>query len=194
MKVIFILLLSSPFLTTHVYSQNIHYPNLFNQPEKVESGIYKGYDKYVIGDFALFNSTRRYENRLFVINELKGTKLFSFQDTIEFTKKLIPHFFKPDGEDAPLVITVSSMANYSLGTYVFLIKGGIAHKSGFIRYSIDDYNFSSLGSQCMIHEINGQIIMSFDDVGIIDLSSERVIPGESIKFRINEESIMKINN
>ena len=194
MKALLILLLSSPFLSSFVFSQNIYYPNLFVQPEKVENGTYKGYDKYVIGDLTLYNSIRRKENMLIVINESKGTGIFSFEDTNKSTKKLIPHFFKSNGEDAPLVITISSMAKYSLGTSVFLIKGGIAYESGFIHYSLDDYNFSSLGSNCFVHEKIGQIIMSFEDVTIIDLASKKVIPGESIDFWINEESILIVEN
>ena len=160
----------------------------------VGSGMYKGYDKYVIGDLGLFNSTRKYDNRLFVISEITGNKILAFHDTLEFTTKIIPHFFKPEGEDATLVITVSSIANYSMGTYIFLIKGDIAYKCGFIPFSSDDYNFSSLGNHCMFHEIDGQVIMSFDEVSLIDHTSEDIIPSESIKFVITEKSISKIDN
>lgn len=193
MRVIFLPFFLILFFTTTVFSQNIFYPNLYLQPVKVTSGMYKGYEKYVIGDLGLFNSTKRYDNRFFVISEITGNKLLAFQDTLEFTTEIIPHFFKPEIEDGTLVITVSSMANYSMGTYVFLIKGDIAYKSGFIPFSSDDYNFSSLGNHCMIHEINGQIIMSFDDVNLIDHTSEEVITSESIKFNINEKSILKLN-
>jgi len=181
------------FGTYLVYAQNEHYSDLYLQSSRVESGEHKGYDRFDLGSYILYNNPKRYQAFCYIINSESGEKVFSFQDPLD-SKKLEFHFFKPDSEDEKFLIFVSSTKNVSQGVYLFLLEKDKVRQLGFIEYGVDDYNFSSLGFHSLVNEVDGQIEISFYDTAIIDYKTEKVIDGNTIKFVITESSIIKINN
>ncbi len=181
------------FIAFTVNAQNVHYSDMFLQHKKVESGIHKGYDRYDMGEYALYNSVKRYKAYCYIINSETGKKIMTFQDPLE-SKKLEHHFFKPDTGEGPLVIVTSSTENVSQGVYIFLLEDDKIYKPGFIGYGVDDYNFSSLGFHSLVNSKDGIVEISFSDTEIIDYKTEKVIDGNTIKFLVTKTEITKVGN
>lgn len=181
------------FLSVAVLAQSKHYSDMYLQPQKVAGGEHKGYDRYDLGNYALYSSQKRYQPYCYLINSETGKKIFSFQDPLE-SRKLTHHFFKPDDGDGPIVIITSANEDVSLGVYIFLLEHDNVSKPGFIKYGVDDYNFSSLGFHTLVNEVDGKIELSFADTDIIDYETEKVIDGNTIKFQVTPGNITKIGN
>lgn len=181
------------FITTTLFGQNKHYSDMFLQPQKVAGGEHKGYDRYDMGDYALYNSQKRYQPYCYIINSQTGKKVFSFQDPLD-SRQLTHHFFKPDDGDGPIVIVSSANEDVSMGVYVFLLEHDNVSKPGFIKYGVDDYNFSSLGFHTLVNEVENKIELSFADTDIIDYETEKVVDGNTIKFVVTPGQIVKVGN
>jgi hypothetical protein len=159
----------------------------------IESGENKNHYTYDLGDYTFFKGV--YENNLTfkIQNKMTGDIEFAYKDTISDAMILIPKFFKNE-DNSIIVIMIEVAAEYSWGQEIVLINNRTVNYLGYLNYAVAADNEESLAEYCTIKENQGKIIMSFEDVPIIDYSdADKVINGEDLKFELSTEGIKKIN-
>ena len=82
----------------------------------------------------------------------------------------------------------------SLGIHVFLIDQNVVHYCGFLNYTADNFNFSSLALYSHFEFVDGKIIYTLDDINFIDPSKEELIPGADLKFEITNNKVTRIQD
>ena len=186
--IIFILL---PFFAARAQSSG--FSDQFIKPVHLESGKYKGFDKYDIGDVFLYHGTRKHKSEFYAVEKETDQVVFSFQDTTAKVDSYALKFFKAGNTVQPAVVMINVEVDHSIGQYIFLISGPRVFNAGFLNYAADDFNFSSLGIHAIISIVGDQIILTFDNIRIIDFANETVIDGSKLNFQITPEEIIRIN-
>jgi len=186
--IIFILL---PFFAAR--AQSAGFSDQFIKPVHLESGKYKGFDKYDIGDVFLYHGTRKHKSEFYAVEKETDKIVFSFQDTTRRATSYTLKFFKAGDSVQPAVVMINVEVDHSIGQYILLISGPRVINAGFLHYAADDFNFSSLGLHAIISQVDDQIILTFDSTEIIDFTNETVIDGSKLMFQITPEEIIRIN-
>ena len=104
---------------------------------------------------------------------------------------------KPE-DHSQIVIMIEVAVEYSWGQEIVLIKDKAVKYLGYLNYAaVGDEEESlaeeSLAEYCRIQESKGKILLSFDDVSIIDYSDDdKIIDGKSLKLELSSAGIEKI--
>jgi len=164
------------------------------EPQLIESGENKNYYTHDLGSYVLFKG--RYENNLKFKIQNKNTKHidYIYKDTKSDAMILKPKFFI-NKDYSIIIILMEVAAEYSWGQEVVIILDGIIKNLGYLSYAVlgEEYE-ESIADYCIIRGNKEQMILSFEDVQIIDYSNDdTIINGKDLKFELNLEGIKKIN-
>ena len=160
------------------------------KPHQVETGSFTGYTGYRYDGFELLHRG----GRVIIRDVASNQQYFSFQDTSTIATEFSFRFFKGPKDEIPVVILMDVSADTSLGQNVFLMKEGTVGHAGYLKYAVDDYNFSSLALHAIFSYEAGKLYLTFDDADIIDFDRQRVMNGESMRFEIGSNYINRLSN
>ena len=162
-------------------------------PVLIESGEYKNYYKYDIGDFIFWKG--RYENNLRYKIQDKITQniVYQYVDSISDAMILKPKFFS-NADNSTLLIMVEVAVEYSWGQHVVLIKDQVVNYLGYMNYAVLGEELEeSISDYCIITCSKDKIRLTFEDIKIIDYSNEdMVIDGKELKFELDINGIKQV--
>lgn len=158
----------------------------------IESGEFKNYYRFDLGDFYFFNG--RFEHNLtYKIQQKNNHKIvYAYKDSLSDAMILKPRFFtSPD--NSTILIMVEVAAEYSWSQEIILLKEGTIQKVGYLNYAVEKGNGESISEYCNIMCENGKLIMTFDDVPLVNWSNEsKNINGKDLKYEISPNGIKRI--
>ena len=176
-----------------LHAQESRFNELQIEPELIESGNYKNFYKYDLGDYIFWKG--RYENNLHfkIQDKLSQNILFTYADTISDAMILIPKFF--NNEDlSTLIVMVEVAAEYSWGQEVIMIRNQSVKHLGYMNYAVLGEELEeSISDYCIVTSGQDKIWLTFEDVKIIDYSDgDKIIDGKEMKFELGENGIKRV--
>jgi hypothetical protein len=181
-------------LSLAVSGQNTDFISVRIEPKLIESGEYKNYYKFDLGNYVLLNG--RYENNLRYKLLNTNTNQIDYENKKSMSDAMIriPRFFF--NEDKSIIIMLmEEAAEYSWGQEVILISGGKINNLGYLSYAVlgEEYE-ESLADYCRIQGNKNKLVMSFEDVQILDYeNNDAIIKGKDLKFEMSLEGIKRIH-
>jgi hypothetical protein len=158
----------------------------------VETGEFKNYFCYDLGDFNFYNG--RSENNLsYKIQQKDNNQIvYTRKDSLSDAMIFKPSFFvNPD--KSTILIMIEVAAEYSWGQELILIKNQSINYLGYLDYAVDKGNGESISDYCNFQCYNGRLTMIFNDVPIIFWPDEsNSIDGKDLKFEITDNAIKRI--
>jgi hypothetical protein len=177
---------------SRVNAQSVKFIDLYLEPDTIRSGNYKNHEAYDLGHMVLYKKIEK-ANKFQIMDKSTNIELFSFNNTIHKTNFKKPKFFQnDDGSKQPTILMVDVSDIFSYGVHIFLIEDSQFHHSGFLDFAADNYNFSSLSLYSHFERIDGKLILTFDDIDLIDHAEEELVKGGNLKFEIQEDSIKRL--
>jgi len=176
------------FLTLIAKSQSDQFLDIYLEPSVVKST-----EVFDLGFYQILKKKKK-ANEIKVVNKSNQETIFSFYNTRSNSYFTNPKFFKSSVESQPVILMVDVHSSHSLGQQVFLIKENEVIHSGFIEFAADDYNFSSLSLYSHFEMKEDNIVITFEDIDIIDLVNEEIIKGSSLRYEIQEGIIKRVMN
>jgi len=173
-------------------AQDLTFKNVKIDPVLIDTGSYKNYFKYDMGDYILYNG--RYENNLnFKIQDKVTHNIeYVYKDTISDAMILKPKFFE-NADNTIKVIMIEVAAEYSWGQEIILIKDKTVKYLGYLDYIVDLEEGLSISDYCRLYMDKEKIIMIFDDVPIIYWPEEsKKINGKDLKFELDVNGINRV--
>lgn len=177
-----------------VNSQSAKYYDVFLEPDTLKFGTYKDFEAYDLGHLVLYKRAGR-SNKIQIMDKSTDIELFSFENSLLKTHLKKPKFFKTyDIDNAPTIVMLDVSEIYSHGVHVFLIEDSQVFHSGYLDYAADNFNFSSIALYSHFEQIGDKLILSFDEVDLIDHVSEELVNGAYLKFEILKDNIRRYIN
>lgn len=174
-----------------VYSQATKYSDIYLEPDTLKSGAFKDYEAYYLESVVLYKKVGK-SNTIQIMDKSTDVELHSFTNDIPETHLKKPRFFRSSDEDNSQTIVMLNVSEiYSLGVHIFLIEDSKIYHSGFLEYAADNFNFSSLALYSEFEQIGDKIILSFQEVDLIDLSTEEIVNGSYLQFEILKDNIRR---
>lgn len=188
----YILIAGYLMLSIPVFSQNITLEKMDMKGELQENGPHKNYYKYVIGNYILYNG--RYENNLlYHIVDTTSGKVVLENDPSESDAMIRKPVFFSNPPGSLIVILIEEAAEYSWGQEVILIKNDMVKNLGYLSYAADNENTSSIASYCSLSTDQNTVIMTFENITIINLKDGSTLNGKDLKFELTSEGILRNN-
>jgi len=159
----------------------------------LEPSVVRGTEIFDLEFFQLLKKKKK-ANEIKVVNKSNQETIFSFYNTRSNSHFTNPKFFKSSIESQPVILLVDVHSSHSLGQEVFLIKENEVIHSGFIEFAVDDYNFSSLSLYSHFEMKEDNIVITFEDIDLIDLVNEEIVKGSSLRYEIQEGIIKRVMN
>ena len=159
----------------------------------IDTGDYKNYYKYDLGDNFLYLG--RYENnlKLMILDKQSKRVVYNRIDTLSDAIILKPKFFT-DKKKSVLILMVEVAAEYSWGQEVILIKDQQPKLIGYIDCLTDLDNGTSIADHCRFQFLKEKILMTFDDVPIkCEPEESKKIKGGDLKFELDMNGIKIID-
>lgn len=173
-------------------SQNEPLERIFINKEIVDSGIYKNYAQYDLGDFIVYNGILENNLKFQVFDKKTSKIIYSRHDSLSDAMILKPIFFSTTGNDKLIVIMLEVAAEYSWGQEIILIKNDKVFYPGYLNYARNVENGTSIANHSHLRRNKHSILLTFDDVPLVNWDNDKqVIPGSSIRFEITEKQIKK---
>ena len=187
------LIILAILISHSVSGQESDFTSVKIDPELIESGEYKNFYKFDLGEFVLFKG--RYENNLRykLLNKNTGQNDFENEPSMSDAMIRIPKFFY-NADKSIIIIMMEEAAEYSWGQEVILILDSKIKNLGYLSYAVlgEEYE-ESLADYCHIRGNKNKMIMSFDDVQILDYeNNDAIIQGKDLKFELNQEEIKRL--
>ena len=94
-----------------------------------------------------------------------------------------------------IIIMMEEAVEYSWGQEVILISEGKINNLGYLSYAVlgEEYE-ESLADYCHIQGSKNKMIMSFEDVQIIEYANnDAIIEGKDLKFELSLQGIKRIH-
>ena len=174
-------------------AQILNYDKVDIKKEQIDSGEFKNYNKYDLGDFIFFNGFNQKTLRFKIQNKLTNKVIYSYEDSLSDAMILKPTFFKPGITKEPIFIMVEVAAEYSWGQEIIIIDKGHVFHPGYMNYAIDKENGISISDYCHISKEPKKFIMTFDNIPVVDWNKEKeFIDGIKLKFEISNKIIKRI--
>lgn len=164
------------------------------EPKLIESGEYKNFYKFDLGNFMLLNG--RYENNLRYkfLNTNTDQVIYENKKSMSDAMIRIPKFFFNEVQSI-IIILIEEAAEYSWGQEVILISEGKINNLGYLSYAVlgEEYE-ESLADYCHIRGNKNKMVMSFEDAQILDYTNnDSIIEGKDLKFELSLEGIKRID-
>jgi len=176
------------------YSQSAKFSDIYLEPDTLKSGNFKDYEAYDLRFMELYKKVGR-SNKIQIMDKSTDIELFSFENTIPKTHFKKPRFFRTNDDSNTLTIMMLDVSEYySHGVHVFLIEDTEIYHSGFMGYAADNFNFSSLALYSHFEQSGDKLILSFDEVDLIDHATEEIVNGSYLKFEILKDNIRRYIN
>jgi hypothetical protein len=173
-------------------SQNEPLERIFINKEIIDSGIYKNYAQYDLGDFIVNNGIHENNLKFHVVDKKTSQIIYSRHDTLSDAMILKPVFFSNTGNYELIIIMLEVAAEYSWGQEIILIKNGKVFYPGYLNYACNEENGTSIANHSHFIRKKHSILLTFDDVPIVNWDNDKlVIPGSSLRFEITEKQINK---
>jgi hypothetical protein len=173
-------------------SQNEPFERILNNKVIIDSGVYRNFAKYDIGDFIVYNGMHENNLKFQIINKKTSKIIYSYYDTLSDAMILKPVFFNNIGSNY-LIIMLEVAAEYSWGQELILIINGKVFHPGYLNYARVEENGTSIANHSHFIRNKNLILLTFDDVPLVNWDNEKVvIPGSTIRFEITEKQINKI--
>ena len=184
------LIILGSLISTSVSGQETDLISVTIEPELIESGEYKNFYKFDLGEYVLFNG--RYENNLRykLLNKNSGQIDYENKPSMSDAMIRIPKFFF-SADKSIIIIMMEEAAEYSWGQEVILILNSKIKNLGYLSYAVlgEEYE-ESLAEYCHIQGNKNKMIMSFEDVQILDYANnDAIIEGKDLKFELSLEGI-----
>jgi len=174
-------------------AQSDQFLDIYLEPSVAHSSKYKNMEVFDLGALQMLKKQKK-ANEIIVLNKSNQETIFTFHNSEYGTHFTNPKFFKSEIDSLPVILMVDLHSNHSLGQHIFIIKKNEVVHSGFIKFAVDDYNFSSLSLYSQFEIDGDKIIQTFQDIDIIDLANEEIIKGSTLRFEIQERTIKKVRN
>ena len=164
------------------------------EPKLIESGEYKNFYKFDLGNFMLLNG--RYENNLRYkfLNTNTDQVIYENKKSMSDAMIRIPKFFFNEDQSI-IIILIEEAAEYSWGQEVILISEGKINNLGYLSFAVlgEEYE-ESLADYCHIRGNKNKMVMSFEDAQILDYTNnDSIIEGKDLKFELSLEGIKRID-
>jgi hypothetical protein len=163
------------------------------EPVLHESGENKNFYTYDLGEYTLYNGRRENNLKFKIQNKTTNTTEYVYEDSLSDAMILIPKFFV--NQDHSIILIMMEVAvEYSWGQEIVLIQNGMVKYLGYLGYAVlGDELEESLSNHCIIEGDKEKMILSFEDVSIIDYSDDdEIINGKTLKFELSIEGINRI--
>jgi hypothetical protein len=174
-------------------AQHNYFERLRPATSLIDSGSFKDYYKFDLGNIEFFNGIGEHNLSYFLRDKSEGKVLFIRPKDLSDAMILKPAFFYNDSAKT-YVILVESAAEYSWGQEVILIdKNENAKIIGFLDYAVDRDNGLSISDYAILYYDKNKIVLGFEDLPIIHYPDESVqINGKDLKFQLDFNGIKKI--
>ena len=181
-------------MSMHGFSQSTQgYADLYLEPSGILEVKRGGFERYDLGGLYFYNGLGSDAKSLYVEDVATGARIFEFDDKKNKASRFKPKFFK-SSDDQPLVVMVSLETSYSWGQHIFIIDNNQVNHSGFIAYGADDFNFSNLALYARFEHVQDYFNLTFPaEESFIDYSTDDLIAGDKLKFRVEKNKIIKEN-
>lgn len=191
-RTVLITLLTLLFLDLNSgYAQPTKISDIYLEPDTLKSGTYADYEAYYLEDLVLYKKVGR-SNTIQIMDKSTDVELFSFKNDIPETHLKKPRFFRSFDESNSLTIIMLDVSEiFSQGVHIFIVDHNKIHHSGFLEYAADNFNFSSLALYSEFEQVGDKVILSFQEVDLIDLSTEEIVNGAYLQFEILEDNIRR---
>lgn len=189
--ILFILALLS---SASVSGQDIDFISVQIEPELIESGEYKNFYKFDLGQYVLLNGRHENNLRYKILNKKTDQIDYENKNSMSDAMIRIPMFFINEDKSI-IIILMEEAAEYSWGQEVILISDGRINNIGYLSYAVSGEEYEeSLADYCRIQGDKNKMVMSFEDVQIIDYSNnDAIIEGKDLKFELSPEGIKRIH-
>ena len=159
----------------------------------IETGEYKNYYEYDLGDFIFYNGRRENNLTFKILNKKTNHIEYTYRDSISDAMIHNPMFFS-NAKGSIIVILVEVAAESSWGQLVLLITKGTIKYLGYLNYTVNNEIGESISEYCFITEKNDQIILGFEDIPILSWDEDaKIINGKELKFELGMNGLRRIN-
>ena len=166
------------------------YTDLHILPSKYQQ--YKNYSEYELDSFYFYIGKGKESLYLYMINKMSGAQVFNIDERELGARRHEPRFFGKEGDQSTMIITVSLVGDYSWGSHILIIEGNKVYNAGFIQYSADNFNFSSIGLYAQFEKVGDNFIMFFqEDVQLINYATEEIISGADLEFLVSKTKVIR---